>query len=244
MFSSSLVVPTHIVLACLMAAFGACSLTSPVPVARVQVGPALDQQPRMIVAVPTSCEAKGTTWRLFGEDVPVDNPEDYCGSGSLRAVESETRMALEFAGYRLIDSEVVNVYMRERLEQTLTTGPGRHKVVEVTSGSWAEASHEERRLLLQEMGVDGILESHLSVSSAVGAESVRTVELSLTLVSTDERALVWRSRCAAITGRYNTFDQAVELAARCALEGARILDDRRAPGMQTVGRTSLEREVR
>jgi len=75
-----------------------CMWANPTPVARVQHGPAFGNKPRIVVAMPVTCLADPT----------------LCGPSHQRAVAEATRMALEFDGYSIVDSELVNAEMLRR----------------------------------------------------------------------------------------------------------------------------------
>ena len=194
----------------------ACQLSLPPPMARVRRGPGFAPAPTKILALPAVCEAES---------------EGICLVAHQKAVDVTTRMSLEFVGYRLVDSELVNIYLRERVERIRTTTAESYGVirdqetrsVEVAGVGWDQATVEERQRVLGEMGVDGFLASRIVMGPMKNVEGQRTVEIHLVVTRVHDNALVWRSRCAVETGQYHSIDQAVDLAARCALEGANLL---------------------
>jgi hypothetical protein len=183
-----------------------CALSAPVPLARVQRGPGFDAPPRKILALPADCQAPGA----------------LCHPAQKEAMDVATRMILELEGYRLVDSEGVNVRTAERLERHHISSVGsRSHRVERESHPWLAASPAQRAAVAAEMGVDGALAPRITVGPAKNAEGQRTVEVRVTLTRADG-ALVWRSRCAVETGRFHDLDQAVERATRCALEATLV----------------------
>jgi hypothetical protein len=181
------------------AAAAGCSLASPPPLARVRRGPAFATPPARLLALPADCRA---------------SEPDLCRDEDRAAVDSAARMALEFAGYALVDSELVNLRLGLRHERD--TGVEVHRV------TWADASADDRRALLDEMEVDGFLWSAISIGPPRGMSWQRTVEVSLRVTRAHDERLVWQSRCAVETGDYHTTERAVELATRCALESATL----------------------
>lgn len=195
---------SRLVLAAASLAAAGCALSGPTPMARVRKGPAIETPPRTILALPATCEPAG----------------EPCTEALERAVEAATRMSLEFAGYRLLDSERINVHARVRTERI--SGRGR-PIVEISGAGWNQASPAQRADLLAEMGVEGMLAAHIAMGPIENAEGLRTVTVTVRVSRARDGALVWRSRCAAVTGRFHGLDQAVELATRCAVEGAALM---------------------
>lgn len=197
--------------ACVLSA--GCSLSASTPQARVRRGPAFAQPPSLLLALPAEC---------------ISAEGEACTAAHRGAVDSAARMALELVGYSLVDSELVNVRLGERRELTRESSSSgvsteEHEVA-VTRVSWVDATLEERRAVIDELEVDGLLSSAITMSRAdlVGDRSVE-VRVTLSRVGDDE--IVWASRCRVETGDGDlSTAQAVEHATRCALESATLLD--------------------
>jgi hypothetical protein len=196
---------------CLLAA--ACSLQRPIPQARVRRGPAWTAPPSIVLALPAEC---------------ISAESGACTAAHQAAVDSAARMALEFVGYTLVDSQTVNVKLGERRELTRQAGAygatSEHREVEVKRVTWEDATLEERRAVIGELEADGILASAITMSMAdlVGD---RTIEVRLTLSRVSDEQVVWVSRCAVETGDGDlSTEQAIEHATRCALESATLVE--------------------
>jgi len=191
----------------------ACSLSKPIPQARVRRGPAWTAPPSIVLALPAEC---------------ISAQGDACTDAHRAAVDSAARMALEFVGYTLVDSQTVNVRLGERRELTRQTGAygattEQHEV-EVKRVTWEEATLEERRAVIGELEADGILASAITMTmpDLVGD---RTIEVRLTLSRAGDERVVWVSRCAVETGDGDlSTEQAIEHATRCALESATLVE--------------------
>lgn len=181
----------------------ACIVHTPVPQARVTLGPARGAALDKILALPTDCQAETA---------------ELCTPAQAIAVDAAARMSLEFAGVRIVDSEVVNAYLRHRV--TTEINAASRSEVESERATWATASDATRRRLLAEMGIDGYLTTRISVGHVKNLEGQRTLSVTVSIIRAADAAPAWTSRCSIETGRYYFADEAVELAARCALESA------------------------
>ncbi len=133
-------------------------------------------------------------------------------------------MSLDFQGYPIVDSELLNAESRRRTVKTLQhEGDPEPKVVEETSTGkdFQELSTDEQRELFNSIGVLSVLRASVDMGSQ-GSNVLRplfgplTVEFTLSRLSDD--AMVWRTRCTVHTGNSNTRETALETAARCALD--------------------------
>ena len=204
---------------------GACKFTPPVPLAYVSHGPAFGQPINPIAALPVTC---GFT--SMG-----------CQIGYLVMVANTTRMALELGGGSLVDSELINAEVRLSTTrtrgslQTVRTTPDQvgvmpstttqttaHSTTEVTGTTWLELPPLEQRALLEEMGIRSVLRATVSLGMPHGLSGQRTVTVQLALLRLADSAIAWESECGVETGDYHSEPQAVELAARCALESATL----------------------
>ena len=195
-----------------LTAWSACALVPPPPRARVRRGPAFAQPPARVLALPATCQAV---------------EEGVCRLEYPPAVESAARMALEFAGATLIDSELVNTHVRRRREHVQESTGGvwwsRSSQVEVSGITWNEASPDEQRDLARELRIGGFLRSDILIGGARGWSQQRTVEVRLEITRAADGAQVWTSRCSVETGDHHATEQALELATRCALDSATLL---------------------
>lgn len=182
----------------------ACSITTPVPQARVKLGPARDARLRTVLAMPTECATA--------------NPE-MCTEAQAVAVGTATRMALEFAGLRLVDSETVNAYLHERVTKTVGD-VSRTEVAEKEGGTWLTASDDTRRRLLEELGIEAYLTTQIFVSRRKNVEDQRTISVTVSIIRARDLEPKWTSQCSVETGRYYFADEAISVAVRCALESA------------------------
>ncbi len=200
------------VAAAVAALLGACALNPPPPVAHVRRGPAFDEPPARVLALPATCQAVEA---------------DVCRPEYPPAVENAARMALEFAGATLIDSELVNTHVRRRrehIQESSSVGwSSRSTEVEVAGITWNEASPAEQRDLARELRIAGFLRSDILIGGARGWAQQRTVEVRLEVRRAADGAQVWTSRCAVETGDHHATEQALELATRCALDSATLL---------------------
>ena len=189
----------------------ACAITTPTPLARVRRGPAYDQPPALLLGLPATCN----TATAGG-----------CEPAYQRAVDMATRMAIEYAGYSLIDSERVNLELRQRREhiassESLGASAEAHEV-EVTGSTWADATPAERQALVRELSIDGLLLTTISFGEARGWSAQQTVRVGIAVMLAATDQLVWRSQCSVETGDHHSTTQAIDLATRCALEAATL----------------------
>jgi hypothetical protein len=185
-----------------------CSLSrGPVPLARIQRGPAAPAT--RIVALPGQCRGE----------------PDVCLPGHARGVDGAVRMLLEFNGYTVIDAEALNVQAARRLERT-TEGDrptavvgGEAREVEVEAARFDDADPATRRALLADLEAEGVLTTSVIVNPRHDYGD-RTFEVVLRLERADDGAVIWRSRCTAESEHAVSYEQAIERATRCAIEGA------------------------
>lgn len=188
----------------------ACSLLlpgcfhAPPPYARVHRGPAHGHVVDPIAAVPVTCVSDGG----FGGCIP-----EYS-----KAVATATRMSLEFAGYALVDAELLNAETRRRSSKTV----GDTTTVEKSGPEWKDLTPSAQRELLFSIGVRGVLHATITMGAPRGAAQQRTITVTVTVTRTSDDALAWRSQCSAESGDFNAPERAVELAARCALESPNL----------------------
>jgi hypothetical protein len=200
-----------------------CPWGVPAPVARVGHGPAFQNGGATLAALPVRCA-----------------PElRVCARPYAAAIASATRMNLELTGYTVVDTELLNAEARRRT--TTRTEPIAARVpavpqhgvrdepidrsreeVELSGGlSWADAPPEERRRMLIAMGVDGVLATEVGMGPPRGMARQRTLTMRVTITRLDGD-LIWRSECDVETGDYRSDEQAVDQAARCAVESASL----------------------
>ena len=209
-----------------------CPWTAPTPVARVHHGPGFAAGPRTLAALPV----QSTT----------DDPSLWSPAHGV-AVAAATRLMMEFMGYDVIDTELLNAESRSRTTMTVealpsTPPPGdpsrRHgsssfwqppsspasddSAMITTDGlAWSSAPPERRLALLAAMGIDGTLATEMAFGRAHGMARQRTVTARLTVARLDG-GIVWQSACDVETGDYHSALQAIDLATRCALESASL----------------------
>lgn len=171
-----------------------CHYTAPTPQAYVTHGVALRAPITTLVALPVVCE--GFSIR--------------CEPSHQVAVAAAARLGVEYLGYSLIDSDLLNAELRvRRTTQSDENAPQE----EVSGKTWFDLDTAERRGFLAQIGTHGVL--HTSIGTGGPDRSV-TVRLAVTKLEDD--ALVWQSQCRVQTGDYHDELRALELATQCALE--------------------------
>lgn len=183
---------------------GACSLNAPVPVAHVRLGPAVASPPQVLLALPAVCNASS------GD----------CAEQHRNAVAIATRMSVEFGGYTMIDSERVNLELRQRRERRLTGDTQETRQTEVTGALWVDATPAEQREVLDTMAIDGLLAVKLSLTEPEGMSQLQHIRVAIELLRVEPAEVVWSSHCTTVSGDHRSTAQAIDLATRCALEGA------------------------
>ena len=190
----------------LVAAISGCALSGPIPQARVRRGASAGLAPPMrVFATASECTA-------------IEH--DLCARGPQVALANIARMGLEYAGFVVIDPERVHPRTGDRVERTWRSAAGSSQAVEIDGAAWDDASAAEKRRLLGELEVSGLLLSRVHLGPSKNIEDQRTLLVELTLMRYPGRELVWNSKCGVDTGRFRTLEQALELATRCALTGA------------------------
>jgi hypothetical protein len=197
-----------------------CPWAAPVPIARVQLGPAHREAITVLAALPVQCTA----------DPSLFTPAHAA------VVASATRMALEFSGYSVVDSELINAELRRRSTRTIPSGggfahaaparggfgppaSGTYTETEITGGAtWAEVSPARQDALLAVIGVQGLLRTIVTLGRARGLASQRTVTVSVEVSRLADARLAWHTDCSVETGDYHSTEQALDLATRCALD--------------------------
>lgn len=183
---------TRLALALLLAT--GCRYTAPTPQAYVTHGIALRAPITTLVALPVVCE--GFSVR--------------CEPAQQVAVAAAARLGVEYLGYSVVDSDLLNAELRVR-RTTEAGGSGPHE--EVSGKTWFDLDTEARRAFVAEIGAHGVL--HTAINSGGYSQPV-TVRLAVTKLEDD--ALVWQSQCQVATGDYNDELRAMDLATQCALE--------------------------
>lgn len=184
------------------AVVSACRVTLPVPEARVRRGPAVARPVTKVLALPSVCRY------------------DLCTGGQRFAVAMKSRMALEFAGYRIIDSERINLFLGNRTERDRRALASEVGQVTVRGATWADATPAQKHVLLRKMGIDAILKTAIDFGPTGGAAGDRLVTVRLELVTPDGQRLRWSSRCAVSAAGPSGFDKAIELATECSIQSA------------------------
>ena len=145
-----------------------------------------------------------------------------CLPGYLFGVSAATRIALEFGGYTVVDSELINAELRRRSTVTTEGTGGSEQTTELTGRLWSDLPILEQRELLAAMGVRGVLRAQVALGTPHGMAGQRTVTVGISLARLDDDLLAWQSQCDVETGDYHSEPQAVDIATRCALESATL----------------------
>jgi hypothetical protein len=122
--------------------------------------------------------------------------------------------------YALIDSERVNLELLQRRERRLTSETSDSRTVEVTGALWVDATPSEQREVLDSMAIDGLLAVKLSFGAPEGMSLRQHIRVAVELRRVEPAEVVWSSYCTAESGNNHSTAQAIDLATRCALEGA------------------------
>ncbi len=162
-------------------AMAACAPSTHV---RETYGPAFPQQLGLLAAKPIACVAQ---------------TPGGCTAGREQALATATRIALESAGWSVIDTELVNAERRvHRIEGSSDTI--------IAGTTWRETSLDEQLALVTTLGARGWLD----VAAKVGRAAV-TVTVQ---VSRLDGVLAWARTC---TVEYWDDARALEIAAGCAV---------------------------
>jgi len=188
-----------------------CAFTAPTPRAFVRRGPAYGQIVTPLAALPVNCGAA-----TMG-----------CLPGYKVAVASATRMAIEFGGFSLVDSELINAEMQRRFTLTRETtsrgAPANDQTdTELTGRTWSDLEPQQQRDLLTAMGVKGLFHATVTMGIPHGMAGQRTVTVAVAISRLSDAQLVWQAECGVETGDYHSEVQAVDLATRCALESGTV----------------------
>ncbi len=175
-----------------------CRYTAPTPVSYVTHGVALRAPITTVAALPVVCEGFSL----------------HCQPSQQAAVAASARLGMEYLGYSLIDSDLLNAELRlRRTTETDVTGPQE----EVSGKTWFDLSTEERRAFLAHIGATGVLHTAIDASGLGRAVTVR-----LAVTKLEDDALVWQSQCQVQAGDYHDELRALDLAAQCALESVTL----------------------
>lgn len=183
-----------------------CAFTPPTPVAYVRRGPAYGELLTPLVALPVAC-----TRTTMG-----------CTPGYLLGVASATRIAMEFGGYTIVESELINAELLRRSTRTTETTGGETTEVDRTGRTWADLPPQAQRDLLAAMGVKGVFRAEIGMDTPRGMANQRTVTVGISISRVIDDQLVLQSECGVPTGDYHSEAQAVDLATRCALESGTL----------------------
>jgi hypothetical protein len=192
--------------ATLALAASACKYSAPPPRAYVIHGVAHSTPISLLAAVPAVCER--TTMG--------------CVDAYRVAVDNTAKLYIEYHGYGIIESALINAELRTRRTSTVTSDAQTTVDESVVGKTWLDLQPEERRTLLADIGAQGVLQAVVGLGVPHGMAGQRTVTVRLVVTRLADDALVWQSQCQVETGDYHSEDQAVFLATRCALEASTL----------------------
>lgn len=196
---------------------------------KVIAGPAMGQPIRKVVAVRASCASLSTFSRRRGPNGQwVDSPTNAsgCSEEQIDGVDQLVRLALEFRGYAVVDSERVNavtarrtdvlvVETEQRDDERLTSTRSTESVV--TGSLFADAPPAVQDQILAELDAEGLLHARILVGAPVARSPRRSIDVQVRLVDVASGDLVWASRCRINVG-WEVNEPAVMKAARCATD--------------------------
>lgn len=138
----------------------------------------------------------------------------HCQPAQQLAVAATARLGMEYLGYSLIDSDLLNAELRVR--RTTDNGAGDSQE-QVSGKTWFDLGTEERRAFLAHLGTHGVLHTAIDASGRGRAVTVR-----LAVTKLEDDALVWQSQCQVPAGDYHDELRALDLATQCALESVTL----------------------
>jgi hypothetical protein len=194
---------------------------------RVRLGPAHDQPTRRVVALPATCSSLITPRQ---ESQLATSPSNDameaaspCLSRLVDAVDGRVRALLAFQGFEVIDSEKVNAETRVRTEsEKRMTTPGFEtsaRTTEVSGATFADATPATQEAILGELGADGVINTRIWIGAGHGFSERHTVEVQVRLLHVRTGRLAWARRCEVEIGGLTADAEAMEEAARCAVQG-------------------------
>jgi hypothetical protein len=214
-----------------------CWVEKKPPVTEFMRGLAGAQMPRRVLAFQSMC---GSLSKL--NDTPEKNLDptaptskvvfievDPCGANNRRAVDTAVRSELEFRGYIIVDDNAINMITGGRTQTidttTVTTSLGastaQHLVAEINGISFLDATPNDQKFVLDQLGVDGLLTTRIWLgtgrSNGVNGRDVPLVRVQVRLVDAATGLMKWTGRCELETSEWETTIHRVERASRCAL---------------------------
>ena len=183
---------------------------------RARVAFESEAMPRSVLALPSSCT----------ESAEVRRGVRTCTHDRENAVDEIVRVALEFAGHLVVDSERIDpVASRDEkvwlYERRAASAP--RVTMDHLTGTLRGA--------LDELGVEGVLTTSV-VGGPVRMGLVEWIEVQIQLSRMDSGRAVWRSHCRAMvsqSGRLiRSMARGLEEATACAIEAPGVLRRRSA----------------
>lgn len=191
--------------------FFVCVLTTPscVGTAEVRAGPAYAQKPVTVVITPAAC----------------GSVEDLCTDAIVEGTNAFVANELRFAGFTVVDA--VKLAQEARTRPTADDNVKRfgESVLRAANARqhgqiFRDLSPSARHALIHDAKADGLVTIGVQIGTPDGIGPGRTHQVVVRLGAGDEDELVWVSRCTAESSVYPDIEQAVDNAARCAMDGA------------------------
>jgi hypothetical protein len=192
------------------------------PIIRARMGPAAERPLHKVVALSASCGALSTE-RVPGSDPdhPVFQTRTLCPQPAMQAIDTLVRSTLEFGGYQIIDAEKVNAVTATRHEVEQRNAYYTTRTAETHGARFEDATPFEQAAILKELGAEAVLTTRIWIGAGVGFGERRTVAAQIRLMAVPDGGLAWVRRCEIEVGGLTFDEDAMERAARCAIQGAK-----------------------
>lgn len=192
------------------------------PIIRARMGPAAERPLHKVVALSASCGALSTERVPGGDpDHPVYQTRALCPQPAMQAIDTLVRSTLEFGGYQIIDAEQVNAVTATRHEVEQRSAYYTTRTAETQGARFEDATPFEQAAILKQLGAEAVLTTRIWIGAGVGFGERRTVAAQIRLMAVPDGGLAWVRRCEIEVGGLTFDEEAMERAARCAIQGAR-----------------------
>ena len=200
-------------------------------VVQTRTGPPGQKPIRRVVALRATCGAL-TTVRVKvlsqrDDSVPaVDRSSAIeCRELYIDGVDAIVRSLLDFLGYEIIDSELVNATTLARMEietrewskRSWGTSETTTRETELVGSRFIDAPPAIQDEILAQLKADGVLTTRIRVGAGIGSSSRRDIEVQVRMLHMPGGELAWASRCRVEAG-LETNEEPIMKAARCATE--------------------------
>lgn len=184
-------------------------------------GPAHDRPIVRVAALPATCGSLASM--DFDRPGEEQSRAAECPSLQVEGVDAAVRSALDFRGYRVVDSETINATTLARIEVEERQRAGEHehmhRRIELRGTRFADATPAMQNAILHDLNAEGLLVTRIWVRAGRGMSARRTVEVMVSLFHLQSGEQAWASRCEVEAG-LELNEAPIMEAARCAVRGA------------------------